>query len=93
MADEKNDQPFGGQTIGPANGKDVLYGWLVGRAAADLGLAQAIAASEAQRVEQIRRLEEALLGQMRELQNSQAGAGSASNRAEVDLLGDQRPAV
>ena len=89
MADEKNDQPFGGQTIGPANGKDVLYGWLVGRAAADLGLAQAIAASEAQRVEQIRRLEEALLGQMRELQNSQAGAGSASNRAEVDLLGDQ----
>ena len=72
MADEKNDQQFGGQMIGPANGKDVLYGWLVGRAAADLGLAQAIAASEAQRVEQIRRLEEALLGQMRELQNSQA---------------------
>ena len=89
MADEKNDQPFGGQTIGPANGKDVLYGWLVGRAAADLGLAQAIAASEAQRVEQIRRLEEALLGQMRELQNSQASAESVSNSAAVDLLGDQ----
>ena len=89
MADEKNDQPFGGQTIGPANGKDVLYGWLVGRAAADLGLAQAIAASEAQRVEQIRRLEEALLGQMRELQNSQASSESASTSAAVDLLGDQ----
>ncbi|MGZ8496941.1 MAG: hypothetical protein ACXW5W_00890 [Candidatus Binatia bacterium] len=89
MANEKNDQPFGGQTIGPANGKDVLYGWLVGRAAADLGLAQAIASSEAQRVEQIRRLEEALLGQMRELQNSQAAAGSASDSANVDLLQDQ----
>ncbi len=89
MADEKNDQPFGGQMIGAANGKDVLYGWLVGRAAADLGLAQAIAASEAQRVEQIRRLEEALLGQMRELQNSQAAAGSAGDSAAVDLLQDQ----
>ena len=89
MADEKNDQQFGGQMIGPANGKDVLYGWLVGRAAADLGLAQAIAASEAQRVEQIRRLEEALLGQMRELQNSQAAAGSAGDSAAVDLLQDQ----
>ncbi len=89
VADEKIDQLFGGQTIGPANGKDVLYGWLVGRAAADLGLAQAIAASEAQRVEQIRRLEEALLGQMRELQNNQAAAGSASDSAEVDLLQDQ----
>ena len=89
MADEKNDQQFGGQMIGAANGKDVLYGWLVGRAAADLGLAQAIAASEAQRVEQIRRLEEALLGQMRELQNSQAAAGSAGDSAAVDLLQDQ----
>ena len=56
VADEKNDQPFGGQTIGPANGKDVLYGWLVGRAAADLGLAQAIAASEAQLAESQSRL-------------------------------------
>ncbi len=89
VADEKNDQPFGGQTIGPANGKDVLYGWLVGRAAADLGLAQAIAASEAQRVEQIRRLEEALLGQIRELQNSPAAAGSAADSAAVDRFKDQ----
>jgi hypothetical protein len=89
VADEKIDQPFGGQTIGPANGKDVLYGWLVGRAAADLGLAQAIAASEAQRVEQIRRLEEALLGQIRELQNSPAAAGSAADSVAVDRFKDQ----
>ena len=89
MGDEKNDQPFGGQIPGAANGKDVLYGWLVGRAAADLGLAQAIAASEAQRAEQIRRLEEALLGQMRELQNSQTAPGSPTDSAEVERLKDQ----
>ena len=89
MADDKNDQPFGGQIPGAANGKDVLYGWLVGRAAADLGLAQAIAASEAQRAEQLRRLEEALLGQMRELQNSQAAPGSATDSGEVERLKDQ----
>jgi hypothetical protein len=90
VADDKNDQPLGSQTIGAANGKDVLYGWLVGRAAADLGLAQAIAASEAQRAEQIKRLEEALLGQMRELQNSKATvSGSFVDGAEVDRLKDQ----
>ena len=89
MADDKNDQPFGGQIPGAANGKDVLYGWLVGRAAADLGLAQAIAASEAQRAEQIRRLEEALMGQMRELQNSQTAPASAANNIEVDRLKDR----
>lgn len=90
MAEDKNDQPLGSQTIGAANGKDVLYGWLVGRAAADLGLAQAIAASEAQRAEQIKCLEAALLGQMRELQNSQATfSGSSVDGAEVDRLKDQ----
>jgi hypothetical protein len=90
VADDKNDQPLGSQMIGAANGKDVLYGWLVGRAAADLGLAQAIAASEAQRAEQIKRLEEALLGQMRELQNSQAATlGFAVVGAQVDWLKNQ----
>ncbi len=90
MADEKNDQPFGSQTMGATNGKDVLYGWLVGRAAADLGLAQAIAASEAQRIEQTKRLEQALLGQMRELRDSQATiAASSVNGGEVDRLKDQ----
>lgn len=90
MADDKHDQPLASQTIGAANGKDVLYGWLVGRAAADLGLAQAIAASEAQRAEQIKRLEEALLGQMRELQDNQATvSGSSADGAEIDRLKDR----
>ena len=90
VADTKNDQPLASQTIGAANGKDVLYGWLVGRAAADLGLAQAIAASESQRAEQIKRLEEALLGQMRELQNSQTAAiATGIDGAEVTWLKNQ----
>jgi len=90
VADDKNDQSLGSQTIGAADGKDVLYGWLVGRAAADLGLAQAIAASEAQRAEQIKRLEAALLGQMRELQNSQATvSGPFVDGAEVGRLKDR----
>jgi len=89
VADDKNDQPLSGQIPGAANGKDVLYGWLVGRAAADLGLAQAIAASEAQRAEQIKRLEEALLGQMRELQNSQTASGSPMDSGEVERLKNQ----
>jgi chromosome segregation ATPase len=63
------------------NGKDVLFGWLVGRAAADLGLAQALAASEAQRAEQIKRLEESLIAQIRELQNQQKVGGAFESRA------------
>lgn len=60
-------------------GKDLLYGWLVGRAAADLGLAQALATSEAQRSAQIKRLEESLLGQIRELCDRQSVSdGSAA---------------
>jgi len=90
VAEDKNDPPLASQTSGASNGKDVLYGWLVGRAAADLGLAQAIATSEAQRAEQIKRLEESLLGQMRELQNSQATAcGSFVDGADIDRLKDR----
>lgn len=75
--DNNNDNPSDG------NGKDVLYGWLVGRAAADLGLAQALAASEAQRAEQFRRLESTLMGELRALQNG-AGVTSASSSASGD---------
>jgi chromosome segregation ATPase len=57
-------------------GKDVLFGWLVGRAAADLGLAQALAASEAQRTEQLKRLEVSLLAQIQEVQNQQTGSAN-----------------
>ena len=70
--------------ISMGGGKDLLYGWLVGRAAADLGLAQALATSEAQRSEQIKRLEESLLGQIRALQNNAVGATAGG--AEFDAL-------
>ena len=87
LFDESNDQPLGSQGSKSAGGTDVLYGWLVGRAAADLGLAQALAASESQRKEQIKRLEDNLLGQMRELHLAQASnSGAAVNPAEVDAL-------
>ena len=66
-------------------GKDLLYGWLVGRAAAELGLAQALATSEAQRNEQLKRLEESLLGQIRALQNC-ASTDSGTSGAELDAL-------
>ena len=87
LFDESNDQPLGSQGSNPGGGTDVLYGWLVGRAAADLGLAQALAANESQRKEQIKRLEDNLLGQMRELHLSQtSNRGAAVNPAEVDAL-------
>ena len=87
LFDESNDQPLGSQGSNPGGGTDVLYGWLVGRAAADLGLAQALAASESQRKEQIKRLEDNLLGQMRELHLAQtSSSGAAVNPAEVDAL-------
>ena len=87
LFDESNDQPLGSQGSNSGGGTDVLYGWLVGRAAADLGLAQALAASESQRKEQIKRLEDNLLGQMRELQLTQtSNSGAAVNPAEVDAL-------
>ena len=71
-------------------GKDLLYGWLVGRAAADLGLAQALAASEAQRSEQIKRLEAALLTEIRELENRQAlSANAAGSAAQIDALKEE----
>jgi len=66
-------------------GKDLLYGWLVGRAAADLGLAQALAASEAQRSEQFKRLEASLLGQIRELQKGDTSNHENGN-ADLDAL-------
>jgi chromosome segregation ATPase len=78
VADDRNDKPSGAQEQNVGGGKDVLFGWLVGRAAADLGLAEAIAASEAQRAEQIKRLEETLLAQVQELRRQQSGASSST---------------
>lgn len=87
MFDEPKEQPLGSHGSNSAGGTDVLYGWLVGRAAADLGLAQALAASEAQRKGQIKRLEDNLLSQMRELRDAQmVNTGAAANPAELDAL-------
>lgn len=87
MFDEPKDQPMDSQGNNSAGSTDVLYGWLVGRAAADLGLAQALALSETQRKEQIKRLEDNLLSQMRELRDAQmVNTGAAANPAELDTL-------
>ena len=84
MADGENENPPSGQTNTLGAGKDLLFGWLVGRAAADLGLAHALAASEAQRVEQIKRLEDSLLAQIHELQNQpNIGASVDTQAAQV----------
>lgn len=84
LPDEGKDTPSTSQSS-LAGGKDLLYGWLVGRAAADLGLAQALATSEAQRSEQIKQLEESLLGQIRELRQSEP-SNDPKGSAEIDAL-------
>jgi chromosome segregation ATPase len=68
VTDSENEKSSSSETNNLGAGKDVLFGWLVGRAAADLGLAQALAASEAQRAEQFKRLEDTLLAQIHQLQ-------------------------
>jgi DNA repair exonuclease SbcCD ATPase subunit len=84
LPDEENSFPATSESS-LGGGKDLLYGWLVGRAAADLGLAQALAAGEAQRSEQFRRLEESLLGQIRELQKGYA-SNHENGTADLDAL-------
>jgi chromosome segregation ATPase len=46
----------------------MLVGWLVGKAGVDFGVAQALAASDAQAAEQLKRLEETLVARINELQ-------------------------
>ena len=85
--DESQEQPPGSEESRVGVGKDVLYGWLVGRAAADLCLAQALAQSKTQLNEQIKRLEDNLLGQMRELHAAQiVNSGATATTAEIDSL-------
>lgn len=76
MADSENKKSPSSESNNVGAGKDVLFGWLVGRAAADLGLAQALAASEAQRAEQLKRLEVSLLAQIQEVQNQQTDSAN-----------------
>ena len=70
MTDDGTDKVSNAQPGNAGASKDVLFGWLVGRAAADLGLAQALAASEAQHADKFKQLEASLLTQIQELQNS-----------------------
>jgi chromosome segregation ATPase len=82
VAADGNDKPSNAQGSDPGAGKDVLFGWLVGRAAADFGLAQALAVNEAQRAEQFRRLEDSLLAQIQELQNQPLAAVNSTAQIE-----------
>jgi len=87
LPNETSENPATQSADNLGAGTDVLYGWLVGRAAADLGLAQALAANETQRREQIKRLEESLLAQIRELQDRQsANSGEMNSVALIDPL-------
>jgi chromosome segregation ATPase len=76
VTDSENKKSPSSESNNVGAGKDVLFGWLVGRAAADLGLAQALAASEAQRAEQLKRLEVSLLAQIQEVQNQQTDSAN-----------------
>ena len=87
MAEDSKDKLSGAQEATLGSSKDVLFGWLVRRAAADLGLAEAIAASEAQRTEQIKRLEDSLLAKVQEVQSQPSGGmGITLPVAEVQDL-------
>ena len=92
--EEKSDSPGSTDSCNLGQGKDVLFGWLVGRAAADLGLAQALATSEAQRNDQLRRLEQSLVAQIQELQkqpgNGQGESASFNQlKSEIESFGDR----
>lgn len=87
MTDDGTDKPSNAQPGNAGASKDVLFGWLVGRAAADLGLAQALAASEAQHADKFKQLEASLLAQIQELQNSPNGPfGAANQSGELEQL-------
>jgi len=69
LFDEKSETPSNRDGGPMDSGKDTLFDWLVRKAEADLGLAQAFAAGETQRVDQIKHLETTLVGQIAELQH------------------------
>ena len=70
LFDETGETPPNRDGRRPGSRKDTsLFDWLVSRAEADLGLAQAFAAVETQRADQIKRLEDTLVGQIAALQD------------------------
>jgi chromosome segregation ATPase len=87
VTDDGTDKPSNAQPGNAGASKDVLFGWLVGRAAADLGLAQALAASEAQHADKFKQLEASLLAQIQELQHSpNPPFGAAHQSDELEQL-------
>jgi len=68
LFDQRTDNPFSPREDQTGKGKDMLVGWLVGKAGVDFGVAQALAASDAQAAEQLKRLEETLVARISELQ-------------------------
>jgi chromosome segregation ATPase len=75
LFDQRTDNPFSPREDQTGKGKDVLVGWLVGKAGVDFGVAQALAASDAQAAEQLKRLEETLVARISELQKEQKIGG------------------
>jgi len=71
LFDQRTDNPISPREDQTGKGKDVLVGWLVGKAGVEFGVAQALAASDAQAVEQLKRLEETLVARISELQKEQ----------------------
>ena len=73
--DPKTANPFSPREDQSGKGKEMLVGWLVGKAGVDFGVAQALAASEAQAAEQLNRLEETLVARINALQKEQKTDG------------------
>ena len=69
--DQKTDNPPSPREDQMGQGEDVLVGRLVGKAGVDSGFAQAMAGSDAQAAEQLKKLEETLLARISELQKQQ----------------------
>jgi DNA repair exonuclease SbcCD ATPase subunit len=69
LFDETNEIPSARDRQRLANCENTLFDWLIRKAEADLELAQAFAASETQRADQIKRLEATLVGQISVLQH------------------------
>lgn len=87
MAVDEKDKATTRQSTDLGAAKDILLGWLVGRALADLGFAQTLMESDAQRGELLKRLEESLRAQAHEVQG-QASAGGQFVPADLEAIVD-----
>jgi DNA repair exonuclease SbcCD ATPase subunit len=69
LFDQKSENPSNHEPLWMAKSKDTLFDWLVRKAEADLGVAQALASDENQRLNQIKQLETTLVGEISKLQH------------------------